>query len=180
MALHRLSTSEIEKKIDRIAQSPRDLGTLECIVLRLPNEKRETPQEAVVSPDGGLHGDRWRMAKSPNQRGQISMMNASFQRTIAGDEDRMTLAGDNLLVDLDLNKDNLPTGARLRIGSSVVEVTDLPHTGCSKFERRYGIDALNFTSSHTHKFQRLRGLFVRTIKPGLIRVGDTIIKIQQT
>lgn len=31
MALHRLSTNEIEGKMDRIAQSPRDLGTLEFL-----------------------------------------------------------------------------------------------------------------------------------------------------
>ena len=61
-------------------------------------------------------------------------MNARILRQIAGDEDAMCLAGDNLIVDLDLSEANLPAGSQLAIGSEVViEITDLTHTGCSKF-----------------------------------------------
>ena len=51
MAVQRLSVTQIEARMDQLAQSPQDLGVLEYIVLRLPDEQRATPQEAEVSPD---------------------------------------------------------------------------------------------------------------------------------
>jgi MOSC domain-containing protein YiiM len=105
------------------------------------------------------------------------MMNSRFLRVIAGGEERMPLSGDNLLVDLDLSDENLPSGTRLKIGTAVFEVTDIPHTGCAKFQRRYGVDALEVVNSETYKARRLRGLFTRAIQPGKIRVGDSICKV---
>ncbi len=172
-----LTTDEIRNEINEVLQSPRDLGTLKYIVLRLPNEGRETPREAHVSPEGGLDGDRWGIVRSPNIKGQISVANARFLEIVAGSADRMPLSGDNLLVDLDLQKENLPTGARLTIGTAVFEVTDLPHTGCAKFESRYGLAALNFTRSKAYETYRLRGLFIQNLEPGTIRVGDVIRKM---
>ena len=180
MAIQRLSAAQIEAEMDQLAQSPQDLGVLEYIVLRLPDEQRAAPQEAEVSPDSGLEGDRWAQPNSPNPRAQISVMNSRFLRIIAGDDTRMPLAGDNLLVDLNLSEENLPAGTQLQIGTATFEVTDLPHTGCQKFERRYGKDALEFVNGETYKSQRLRGLFIRTIESGKIQVGDSIRKIAAT
>ena len=177
MAIQRLSVAQIEAEIDQLAHSPQDLGVLEYIVLRLPDEQRATPQEAGVSPDGGLEGDRWARPNSPNPGAQISVMNSRFLRIIAGDDTRMPLAGDNLLVDLDLSEENLPAGTQLQIGTATFEVTDVPHTGCQKFERRYGKDALEFVNGETYKSRRLRGLFIRTIQAGKIQIGDSIRKI---
>ena len=180
MAIQRLSAAQIEAQMDQLAQSPQDLGVLEYIVLRLPDEQRATPQEADVSPDGGLEGDRWARPNSPNPGAQISVMNSRFLRVIAGDDTRMPLAGDNLLVDFDLSKENLPAGTQLQIGTATFEVTDVPHTGCQKFQRRYGKDALEFVNGEAYKSQRLRGLFIRTIQAGKIQVGDSIHKITVT
>ena len=74
----------------------------------------------------------------------------------------MPLAGDNLL--LDLSEENLPTGTQLQIGTATFEVTDVPHTGCQKFQRRYGKDALELVNGETYKSQRLRGLFIRQLR----------------
>ena len=180
MAVQRLSVTQIEAQMDQLAQSPQDLGVLEYIVLRLPDEQRATPKEAEVSPDGGLEGDRWARPNSPNPGAQISVMNSRFLRIIAGDDTRMPLAGDNLLVDIDLSEENLPAGTQLQIGTATFEVTEVPHTGCQKFERRYGKDALEFVNGETYKSQRLRGLFIRTIQAGKIQVGDSIRKLTTT
>ena len=177
MTIQHLSAVQIEAQMDQLAQSPQDLGVLEYIVLRLPDEQRATPQEADVSPDGGLQGDRWARPNSPNPGAQISVMNSRLLRIIAGDDTRMPLAGDNLLVDLDLSEENLPTGTQLQIGTATFEVTDVPHTGCQKFQRRYGKDALDVVNGEAYKSQRLRGLFIRTIQSGKIQVGDSIRKI---
>ena len=177
MAIQHLSAAQIEAQMSQTEQSPQDHGVLEHIVLRLPDEQRATPQEAEVSPEGGLEGDRWARPNSPNPGAQISVMNSRFLKIVAGDDTRMPLAGDNLLVDLDLSEENLPTGTQLQIGTATFEVTDVPHTGCQKFQRRYGKDALELVNGETYKSQRLRGLFIRTIQAGRIQAGDSIRKL---
>jgi MOSC domain-containing protein YiiM len=103
-------------------------------------------------------------------------MNARFLEAIAGSGDRMNLAGDNLIVDLDLQESNLPLGTRLRIGQAVIEVTDRPHTGCSKFERRYGNAMRDLTNSPEGMALRLRGLYARVVHEGEVRLGDSVTK----
>jgi MOSC domain-containing protein YiiM len=89
----------------------------------------------------------------------------------------MPLAGDNLVVDLDLSEANLPVGQRLKIGEVLMEITDLPHTGCSKFAERFGTDALRYINAAEYRSLRLRGLFARVLKAGTIRLGDVVQKI---
>ena len=162
--------------LDHVRTSPQNHGVLKLIVLRLPNEQRRTPSRARLSLVGGVEGDRWNLKPNPNPLSQVSVMNARFLEAIAGDAERMQLAGDNLIVDLDLHKSNLPAGTRLRIGQAVIEVTDSPHTACSKFERRYGKDMRELTNSPEGLGLRLRGLYARVIHGGEVRVGDSIHK----
>lgn len=86
------------------------------------------------------------------------------------------MAGDQLYVDLDLGGENLPPGTCLAIGSAVVEVSDVPHTGCAKFNARFGEDALRFVNSPAGRELNLRGINTRVITGGVVRVGDAIRK----
>lgn len=162
--------------LDQVLASPKDVGVLKLIVLRLPNEQRHTPPQALLSAGHGVEGDRWNLKASANPLSEISVMNARFLEAIAGDPGRMSLAGDNLIVDLDLCESNLAAGTRLRIGQAVIEVTDSPHTGCSKFERRYGKAMRDLTNSPEGRALRLRGLYARVIHGGEVRVGDSVHK----
>ena len=87
------------------------------------------------------------------------------------------MAGDNLIVDLDLDVENLPVGQRLSIGNAVLEVTEVPHPGCKKFLARYGKDAMGYINANERKDLRLRGVFAKVIEPGTVSVGDTIDKV---
>ena len=87
----------------------------------------------------------------------------------------MHLAGDQLFVDLDLSPENLPPGSRLQIGTSVIEVTAKPHTGCAKFTARFGIEATRWINSH--KDLRLRGICAIVAEPGTVSPGDPIVKV---
>jgi MOSC domain-containing protein YiiM len=84
------------------------------------------------------------------------------------------LFGDNLLVDLDLSRANLPAGTRLRLGECTLEVTPEPHNGCLKFKQRVGGDALRMTADPRFRDLRLRGIYVKVIEAGPVQVGDAI------
>ena len=164
--------------------SPRDGGRLEAIVTRPASNERRSLQTATLTPEGGIEGDRWvtdsfyRLKDGRSDpRCQVSVMNARFLRQIAGADDAMCLAGDNLIVDLDLSDANLPAGSQLAIGSEVViEITDLSHTGCTKFAGRYGQEARTFANNKQGKELDLRGRYSKIVRGGTIRVGDTVRK----
>jgi MOSC domain-containing protein YiiM len=81
-----------------------------------------------------------------------------------------------LIVDFDLSVENLPPGTRLAVGSAVVEVSETPHTGCSKFRARFGDDALRWVNAPEGRALRLRGMNARIVESGTVRVGDAIRK----
>jgi MOSC domain-containing protein YiiM len=167
-----------------ILESPKDGGTVRLIVSRPKRGQRRLLSEAEVSSDEGVHGDHWAATTShrlddgrPDRRSQIALINSRCLELLAGGDERMSLAGDNLVVDLDLSFDNLPVGQRLQLGEAEIEITDRAHLGCRKFRDRYGPDALAFVNSDRGKFLRLRGVYARVVHGGLIHRGDTIRKV---
>lgn len=182
------SASKLEQGLPDVLASPRDDGTLVAIVARPASNERRQLTTANVSPENGLDGDRWVSDGyyklddgSSDPCNQLSLMNARFLRQIAGEEDAMCLAGDNLIVDLDLSDANLPSGSRLAIGETVViELTEVPHTGCTKFAGRYGNEARAFANDKSRRTIHLRGRYARTIAGGTVDVGDVVRKVAAT
>lgn len=168
---------QLEAGLDHIVGSPSDQGTVEMIVIRPEEDIRDTPDRVEVSPEGGLHGDRWVAHGSPYPESQVTLINARLLDLVAGGRHRWKLAGDNLVVDLDLSPFNLGAGQQLQVGSAVLEVTDKPHTGCHKFSGRYGADALRFVNRGRGRELRLRGIYARVVEAGVISVGDRLNKI---
>jgi hypothetical protein len=164
--------------------SPHVEGALELIVRRPGEGRREVVDLGELTEAEGLVGDSWvsRRAKStsdgsPDPLRQLTVMNVRVLDAVAGSRDRWQLAGDQLIVDLDLSIENLPPGGRLRIGTAEVEVSEPPHRGCAKFSGRYGVDALRFVSTREGKRQRRRGLNARVVRPGRVRRGDLVVKL---
>ena len=177
------TTDEIEAGLADVTLSPQVDGVLEAIVLRPVEGERRAVDEAELSPGGGVVGDRWAVDPwplfddgTPDPRGQLTLMNARILRLIAHDADAMTLAGDNLIVDFDVGKKNLPVGTRLEIGEALVEINDLKHTGCKKFAERYGQEALKLINDERGKRLGLRGRYATIIRAGKVRVGDRVRK----
>ena len=108
---------------------------------------------------------------------QLNIMNSRCARLVAGGEERMPLAGDQLYVDLDLSPANLPPGTRLQVGDAVIEITAKPHTGCAKFTRRFGLATHRWINGNDGTAERLRGVCAKVVVPGTIRRGDTITKV---
>ena len=108
---------------------------------------------------------------------QINIMNSRVTALVAQDKERWPLAGDQLYIDMDLSKENLPAGSRLQVGSAVLEVSPLPHTGCHKFVARFGRDAMMFVNSEVGKELCLRGINAKVVHGGVVKVGHTAKKI---
>ena len=174
------TAEQLEAGLEHVRQSPTNGGALLMIVRRPDTEEREVVDEGALDIDLGLVGDNWKARGNPltangkaSLEAQITVINARLLHLVAEAEERWPLAGDQLIVDMDLSMENLPPGTRLRIGSAVLEVSAKPHTGCAKFEARFGRAALKFISSPIGRSLRLRGLNARVVEPGTIHVGDT-------
>lgn len=171
-----LDLTALESGLDQIRQSPAEQGPVELVVRRPATDQREVLDEGRLDPVAGLVGDAWRDGKADPDR-QVTLMNARLIGLLAGSRDRWQLAGDQLYVDLDLSEENLPPGTRLAVGPAVLEVTAAPHRGCKKFAARYGLDALRFVNSPAGYALRLRGMYTRVVRGGLVRPGDPIRRL---
>lgn len=184
LAVKHLTVAELEAGLAEIKQAPRDEGVLAMIVRRPAENEREVLQEGELDMEVGLVGDNWierpssRMSNGlAHPEMQLNIMNVRVTRLIAQDEARWQLAGDQLLVDLDLSEENLPAGTQLAIGTALVEITPQPHNGCKKFTERFGREAVIFVNSAEGKRLHLRGICAKVVQPGTIRAGDMVRKV---
>jgi hypothetical protein len=179
-----LGMQALEAGMTHILDSPNERGTLEMIVRRPRREEREVLEAGELHPDEGLQGDNWKERGSSRTADgsadpdvQLTLMNARVIALLGQEKTRWPLAGDQLYVDFDLSQKNVPAGTRLEIGSTLIEVTPHPHTGCKKFTARFGLDAMKFVNSETGRQLNLRGINAKIVRPGSIRVGDSVRKV---
>ena len=179
-----LTMQELEAALDHLREAPKDEGVLHLIVCRPAVEERQVLDMAELDPLKGLIGDNWIVrgsSKTPDGSAhpemQINIMNSRVTALVAQDRDRWQLAGDQLYIDMDLSKENLPAGARIQVGSAVLEVSPLPHTGCHKFVSRFGVEAMKFVNSPVGKELCLRGINAKVVQGGVVKVGQVAKKI---
>lgn len=175
------TTAELDSLLDGILQAPKDSGPIEMIVRRPDENEREVIQSGELTKDRGLVGDSWAERVDdngdPHMAAQLTIMNCRVTDAVAGTRDRWPLAGDQVYVDMDISQANLPPGSRIRLGSAVVEISDVPHTGCAKFAGRFGREALRWVNVGVGRDNRFRGLNAFVVEPGTFRVGDEITKL---
>lgn len=179
-----LTSAQLHAGLSQIQQSPPDRGNLKAIVIRPASDERVSLSECQLSPELGVHGDTWANGcwkslpdGSPHPDVQIAIINSRTIDLLAGTESRWPLAGDNLYVDLDLSVENLTAGQRLSIGTAVIEITEVLHSGCEKFGERYGSAAVAFVNSEIGRTLRLRGIYAKVVTAGMIHVNDVVSKV---
>ena len=179
-----LTMEELEAALDHLRQTPKDDGVVELIVRRPQVDEREVLDEAELDPVSGLIGDNWILrgsSRTPDRSAhpemQINIMNARVTALVAQEKKRWPLAGDQLYIDMDLSKENLPAGSRIAVGSAVLEVSAFPHLGCKKFVSRFGVDAMKFVNSEVGKRLCLRGINAKVVQGGMVKVGSKARKV---
>ena len=184
MLVKHLTRAELEAGLGEIRQSPKTEGELKMIVRRPEVEAREVLTEGELDLKEGLVGDNWIKRGSSstpdgssNPDTQLNIMNTRVIDLITQDKERWQLAGDQLFIDIDLSQENLPAGTQLSLGTSIIEVTPEPHTGCQKFVKRFGADAMKFVNSPVGRELGLRGICAKVVQAGTIRVGDVVKKL---
>jgi hypothetical protein len=175
---------ELESALDHLREAPKDDGVLQLIVCRPKVDERQEMDQAELDPVNGLIGDNWSVrgsSRTPDGSAhpemQINIMNARVTALVAQERERWSLAGDQLYIDMDLSKENLPAGSRIQVGSAVLEVSRFPHTGCHKFVARFGLDAMKFVNSEVGKELCLRGINAKVVQAGTVQVGHKVRKI---
>ena len=171
-ATRHLSTTELIEKIQKLSQ--KRSGRVHCIVQRLQDGSRQTPQSVSFSIEQGLVGDRWFLDPKKKVVEQIAIMDWQIANVIANGQS-LTLFGDNLFVDLDFA--NIQSGTQFSLGAAILEVTPEPHTGCSKFAKRFGSDALRYTCVDPSK--NVRGVYAQVVQSGMISLNDRLLWIEK-
>ena len=177
-----LTIDELESGWGQRARAPRERGTVRLICVRKGEGRHETPETVQVTRGLGLVGDRWAdrgAGKDPDGYSAVTLMNATVAELLTAGRQPLDAPGDNLLVDLDISVEALPAGTRLRAGTTVLEVSEQPHTGCSTFSGKFGLDALKWVSTPEGRQRRLRGVNCAVISDGQVRVGDAIEVIER-
>jgi len=176
----------LEARLAALAPSPRDQGQVIRICVRPDLDTRAFPAVVELDPRRGAIGDRWERRTwmhlpdgRPDPRVQVAVAHAATIALIQELTGNATHPGDTLLVDLDLSEANLPAGTRLRAGSAVIEVSDVPNDACGKFAARHGADVLAWIRAPGHSAHRLRGLFAQIVEGGIVRPGDAFAVIRR-
>ena len=184
VTVKQMTMEELEAGLRDIGESPKSEGLVELIVRRPETLGREILEVGELDVAEGLVGDNWRARGSKSTPDgsahpemQLTLMNSRIIQLISQDRDRWHLAGDQFFVDMDLSQENLPAGTRIAMGSAIIEVTPVPHTGCKKFIERFGVDAMKFVNSPLGKKLNLRGVNTKVIQSGSVRTDERIIKL---
>ena len=184
VAIKQMTLEELEAGLQDIGEAPKSEGVVELIVRRPLTLEREILEVGELDVVEGLVGDNWKARGSKstpdgsaNPDMQLTLMNSRIIQLISQDRDRWHLAGDQLFIDMDLSQENLPAGTRVAMGSAIIEVTPVPHTGCKKFIERFGVDAMKFVNSPKGKTLCLRGVNAKVIQSGSVRTDERVMKL---
>lgn len=161
---------------------------LVAIVQRRNNGTKGRPELARLTREGGLVGDRW--IESPSPMRQLTVMDVAVIRLLLAERARvglgtpdllgheaLELPGDNLVVDHPTGVTAMPPGSRWRVGTALVEVNDVPHLGCKKFEARFGTEAMRWVNDRDDLPLRLRGVNATVVEDGEIRLREAWVRV---
>jgi MOSC domain-containing protein YiiM len=133
-------------------------ATIRAIFIKPQKAGPAVAVSSIQAVQGGLDGDHH---TGHTTRRQVLLMSGNVLDEL---DIKPGTVSENVVVD-GLDVMALKQGEQLQFGDALVEVT-IPCEPCSQMDRiRYGLQ---------DKLQDRRGMFVRVIGPGTVRVGDRV------
>lgn len=173
-----LTLEELEAGMADVQVADTERSLLDAVVSRTELGHIALTDPVRLTAAGGVPGDGWTRKEGATVDTQITVMQTCVAELIANGQP-LALFGDNLFVELDLSKENLPAGTRLAIGAAVLEVTSKWHKGCKKFAARFGVDALRFVATPVGRQKRYRGLYLKVLEEGDVAPGDSVEVVER-
>jgi MOSC domain-containing protein YiiM len=134
------------------------LGKVRSLSVKLEKGAKSALRDFVQVTPGGLDGDHH---TGHSKRRQILLLSSSLLDELELEPGDLY---ENVVVD-GIDVMSLREGQSLRLGDALVEVT-IPCEPCTHMDSvRPGLQ---------ERLKDRRGMFVRVIEPGIVRVGDTI------
>jgi hypothetical protein len=179
-----ITAEELAAALPDVLAAPRDTGEVQLLCARPKPNARTFPDILTLSRARGVSGD-FEMARpwlelpdgSPDPRIQVSILPWRVLDLVWRERDLIAHPGDNIVVDMNLTEDNLPTGCLLSVGTAVLRISDVPNTGCVKWKVRQGKAAFTWVNVPEHATLRLRGLFCSVEQDGVVSLGDSIHRL---
>lgn len=164
-----------------ILAAPKDESRVRQLTFRPKPNQREHPKSLRFTRDEGVPNERWRKAPwlklpdgSPDPDIQVSILPARVHDLVRPDPEASVHPGDTIIADLDTSEANLPEGTLLRVGTSLLRVSNVFNDGCVKWKVRYGKDAKDWIVREGHPPLRLRGILCAIVEDGEVHEGDVI------
>jgi hypothetical protein len=164
-----------------VLDAPKTNGPVRILCTRPDYNKRVFPERLRLSAANGVQDD-FEMSKPwlelddgrPDPRIQVSILPLRVLDFVWRDRKSTLYPGDTIVADLDLSLANLPVGTRIKVGTAVLQVSDLWNSGCAKWRARYGRAAHAWVSAPAHEPLRLRGILCSVVQDGEVAIGDQI------
>lgn len=179
-----LTFDELDRRRAALPPLPGDSALVESLAVRPgPPGMREARDEIELDPVRGALGDRWERKTwlylpdaRPDPRVQLALCNTSLLALMQAAAGTQHHPGDTIFSNLDLGEQNLATGSRLRVGTAVIEISDVENDACAQFAEHYGEVVFKWIREPANRALRLRGVFARVVVGGKVRVGDVIMR----
>ena len=176
-----VTSEELAAALPHVLAAPRDSGQVRMLCVRPKPNERVFPEAITFQRTEGVVGD-FEMSRpwltlsngSADPRIQVSLMSWRVLDLVWRDRHRIVHPGDNIVVDMNLTEENLPTGTLLSVGTAILKISDVPNDGCAKWKVRQGRAAYDWTTAPERASLRLRGLFCQIIEDGKVSIGDVI------
>ncbi|MGL6208991.1 MAG: MOSC domain-containing protein [Paracoccaceae bacterium] len=176
-----VTAEELATALPDVLAAPRDAGPIRLLCARPKPNARTFPDTLTLTRTEGVAGD-FEMSRPwltlpdgrPDPRIQVSILPARVLDLCWRERDRIAHPGDNIVVDMNLTHENLPTGTLLALGTAILRISDVPNDGCVKWKVRQGKAAFDWVVDPAHAALRLRGLFCSVEQDGVVGLGDVI------
>lgn len=178
------TAEELELALPHVIAAPRSTGPVTMLLYRRKNNDRVFTDRLRLTRNGGVEGDfemnnPWlKLADgSSDKRIQVSLLPSRVLDLCWRNRDKTDHPGDQITADFNMSLDNLPTDSLFRVGTAVLQVSDLWNDGCAKWRMRCGRPAYNWIRDPKHEALRLRGIFCSVEEDGEVVVGDKMVKL---